>query len=172
MGLANDWAHVITSISKLERKYRLINRIISLGMDTKVRKKGVYLSGHPAGKVLDAGAGDGSLSIEILKISNSNLNMILLDPLLNMLKIAKEKINDYRIDYVVGLLEKSPFRDTSFNKVYMAFSLRDMYNLDEAVRNLLFLMKNKATLTVIDIGKPEHKSLQIVFSLYWSIVAP
>lgn len=141
-------------------------------MDTKIRRKGVYLSGHPTGKILDAGAGDGSLSIEILNISNSNLNLILLDPLLNMLMIAREKINDYRIHYVAGLLEAPPFRDASFNKIYMAFSLRDMYNLNKAVRNLSLLMKNKATLTVIDIGKPEHKSLQMVFSIYWSVVAP
>jgi ubiquinone/menaquinone biosynthesis C-methylase UbiE len=172
MGLANDWTPVITSISKLEKRYRLINRVISLGLDIKVRRVGVRLAGPPQGLVLDAGAGDGSLTIELLKTSNKLNGLVLLDPLMNMLKIAKEVVNDYRAHYVVGLLEAPPFRDSLFDKVYMAFSLRDMYDLDKALRNLFSIMRKNAKLTVIDIGKPDHRSLQLVFSIYWSVFAP
>jgi len=172
MGLANDWTPVITSISKLEKRYRLINRVISLGLDVKVRRMGVRLAGPPQGLVLDAGAGDGSLTIELLKTSNKLNGLVLLDPLLNMLKIAKEVMNDYRAHYVVGLLEAPPFRDSLFDRVYMAFSLRDVYDLDKALRNLSLIMRKNAKLTVIDIGKPDQKSLQLVFSIYWSIFAP
>jgi len=172
MGLANDWTPVITSISKLEKRYRLINRVISLGLDIKVRRMGVRLAGPPQGLVLDAGAGDGSLTIELLKTSNKLNGLVLLDPLMNMLKIAKEVVNDYRAHYVVGLLEAPPFRDSLFDKVYMAFSLRDMYDLDKALRNLFSIMRKNAKLTVIDIGKPDHRSLQLVFSIYWSVFVP
>ncbi len=172
MGLAEDWVPVVTSISKLDKKYRLINRIISLGLDIKVRRKGVTFSGAPIGRVLDAGAGDGSLSIELLRISDSKLNLILLDPLVNMLKIARQSTNDFRTHYVLGLLENPPFRNNSFDKVYMAFSLRDMFNLDVALRNLSIMMKKNATFTIIDIGKPDYKPLQFVFSIYWMIIAP
>ncbi len=173
MGLADNWTQVITSISKLEKKYRLINRVISLGLDVKVRRIGVRLAGPPLGSVLDAGAGDGSLTIELLRISNNKLNgLVLLDPLVNMLKIAKENMNDYRLHYVVGLLEAPPFRNSSFNRIYMAFSLRDMYDLNKALRNLSIVMKKNAKLAVIDIGKPDYKPLQLVFSIYWSVFAP
>jgi len=173
MGLANDWAPVITSISKLEKKYRVINRIISLGLDVKVRRLGVRLAGPPAGIVLDAGAGDGSLTTEILRISSDKLtNLVLLDPLVNMLKIAKEHVDNHKLHYVVGLLEAPPFRESSFDRIYMAFSLRDMYDLNAALNNLSLIMRKNAVLTVIDIGKPDYKPLQLVFAIYWSIFAP
>lgn len=172
-GLGGAWREVKEAIEALGSSYSRVNRIISLGLDIVIRRIGVRLSGANGRRILDAGAGDGSLSAIILEeFPDKGLFMVLLDPSLKMLRLARRRIVWSRVDAVVGLLEYAPFRPSSFGSAFMAFALRDVLNLSSASEMLARVLRPRGIFTIIDIAKPDSALTRQLLGLYWRILAP
>ena len=76
----------------IAEKYDLVNRVISLGVDQRWRKKTVRAMGLGEGaKVLDLATGTGDLAILIAKM-NPTATVIGLDPSAKMLAVGEGKI--------------------------------------------------------------------------------
>jgi len=77
------------------------------------------------GVILDLGSGPGLLSIEILR-QIPNTTVVGVDPLMKMLRLAKENIHHSdvcRFVPVLGISEKLPLNDTSVDTIVSRFSL-------------------------------------------------
>lgn len=171
-GLQEYWGEVISSIERLGSRYRRVNRLISLGLDVKLRRLGVLMSLPCSGRVLDAGAADGSLTLEIWRLLGGRSLIVMLDPLESMMRIARDRLSISDVEMVVGVLESCPFRDSSFGAVYMSFSLRDVRDLRGSLASLRDIVQGGGSLTIIDLGKPSGRLSRAVMGAYWRIVAP
>ena len=82
--------------NNLAKRYDFFNRVISLGMQTRVKKKSLKLLNIEDGSnVLDICTGTGDLAFFINKI-NPNLNITGIDFSEKMLEIARAKQKDYQ----------------------------------------------------------------------------
>ncbi|MEM0445793.1 MAG: class I SAM-dependent methyltransferase [Nitrososphaerota archaeon] len=172
-GLGEEWGDVVKAIEALGPEYPSVNRVISLGLDRLVRMLGIGLSGVSGGMILDAGAGDGSLSMLIQeRLGGRRCFIAMLDPSEKMLRLAKGRVRRLGSDAVVGLLEYAPFRNSSFHSAFMAFALRDVYSLTESVNRLASTLRQGAVFIVIDLAKPDSPFKREVLKLYWRIIAP
>ncbi|GBC70559.1 Demethylmenaquinone methyltransferase [Candidatus Calditenuaceae archaeon HR02] len=172
-GLGDDWASVVRAIEALGPKYPAVNRVISLGLDRAIRILGIRLSGVRGGKVLDAGAGDGSLSVYIQEELGGRCGfLVMLDPSERMIRLAMTRVKRPSSDAVIGVLEYAPFRPSSIGSVFMAFALRDVFSLPDSLERLASILKPGGVFTVIDLAKPDGSLAKAVLSLYWRIVAP
>jgi len=172
-GLGGAWRSVLEAIEFLGSSYPLVNRVISLGIDRAVRRLGVALSSITGGRVLDAGAGDGSLSAVLReRMGGRPYHLILLDPSEKMLRLARRTAGWHGSDAVIGLLERAPLRANSIEAVFMAFALRDVISLQSAVERLAEILKPGGVFTVIDIAKPDSGLASTILAVYWRLVAP
>ncbi len=172
-GLGEDWASVVKAIEALGPRYPAVNRVISLGLDRTIRILGIRLSGVNGGRVLDAGAGDGSLSVFIQEeLGERSGFLVMLDPSEKMIRLAKMRVKRPSSDAVIGVLEYAPFRPSSIGSAFMAFALRDVFSLPASIKRLASILSPGGVFTVIDLAKPDGSLARVVLSLYWRVVAP
>jgi ubiquinone/menaquinone biosynthesis C-methylase UbiE len=172
-GLGPDWRRVVWGIEALGTMYPSLNRAISLGLDRALRRLAVLSAGRPSGRILDAGAGDGSLTEVIQSMAQGRpYLLVMLDPSEKMLRIAEKRVDLAASERVVGVVEHLPLAAGVIDRSYMSFSLRDVYDLDASLRSLAVVMKNSGLLTVIDLAKPDSALLAALYDLYWRLVSP
>jgi len=164
-GLQEDWGAVVSSIENLGRRYRLINRFISLGLDVKLRRLGILMGIESGGRILDAGAADGSLTLEIDRLIPRRHMIVMLDPLESMLRIAGDELRAGDIERIVGVLERCPFRGSSFRSVYMSFALRDVKDLRGSLDSLRDIIEDGGRVIIIDLGKPSRPLWALIIGI-------
>lgn len=173
-GLGSLWRRVETALKELIPVYDKVNRVISLGQDERFRRLGIRKAIY--GKdliVLDAGSGPGTLSRLILKYTTGVKQIVLLDPIREMLNQSKHRLKDEKVCFVQAVFESLPFRDGVIDVVVSAFALRDAFNLSSAISEISRVLKNVGgRLLIVDLGKPNGRLLQTVIGIYWRIFAP
>jgi len=171
-GLGSLWRRVEDALRGLIPVYDKVNRIISLGQDLKLRRLAVAKAIRGSGLlVLDAGCGPGTMS-KIIDSTNCVKQIVLLDPLKEMLKQSKQRLGDNRSAFVQAVFEYLPFKDGVFDVVVSAFALRDAFNLTAALAELNRVVKTRGVVLILDLGKPDSKLLQAAIGVYWRILAP
>lgn len=165
-GLGEDWEKILQTLSRISNYYRRLNTAVSFGLDSRLRRE---LVGGKIGEgdiVLDAGAGEGSLT-EVILEEKPGLTLML-DPLLEMLNKSR-LIN---VEKVVGVFESLPLRSASLDIAALSFSLRDSRDMEQALSELSRTLKDDGKLLVLDLGKPDNLLTHLFFKLYWRIIAP
>ena len=172
-GLGSLWRKVEDTLKDLIPIYDKINRIISLGQDLRLR---IAIAKAIHGKdllVLDAGCGPGTMSKLILRSTNRIKQIILLDPLKEMLKQSKRELDVRRSAFVQAVFEYLPFRSSVFDAAVSTFALRDAFDLNAAVAELSRVVKGSGgVVLILDLGKPKSRLLQAIIGVYWRILAP
>ena len=173
-GLGSLWSRVEDALRGLIPVYDKVNRVISLGQDLRLRRLAVAKAIKSRNLlVLDAGCGPGTMSKIILDLTNNVKQIILLDPLKEMLNQSKHRLGDNRCTFVRAVFEHLPFKDGVFDAVVSAFALRDAFDLTAALAELNRVVKTSSgVVLILDLGKPDNKLLQAAIGVYWRILAP
>ncbi|MFN3622015.1 MAG: class I SAM-dependent methyltransferase [Nitrososphaerales archaeon] len=173
-GLGLFWHKIEDALKDLIPVYDKVNRVISLGQDVRFRRLGIARVICGEGLiVLDAGCGPGTLANLILKYRGGVKQIILLDPIREMLNQSKRRLNDGRSYFVQAVFEYLPFRSGVFDVVVSAFALRDAIDLSSAISEIARVVKTVGgRLLIVDLGKPDNMLLQMVIGIYWRIFAP
>ena len=169
-GLGNDWERVLQALRELSQVYDRVNKWISLGSDVELRREAVRGRMDNARFVLDAGCGNGIFTTIALK-ENNTIEAVMLDPLEDMLKLAKN-ISRPNTHPVQGVFENIPFRDGVFDKILAGFAIRDAINGYEALKELSRVLKDDGEVLVSDIMKPDNILLRLAINIYWLLIAP
>ncbi len=172
-GLGLLWRKVEAALKELIPVYDRVNKVISLGQDIRFRRLGIakVILGQEL-IVLDAGCGPGTLSRLILEHANKVKQIILLDPIREMLNQSKQRLNGGVSYFVQAVFEYLPFRSEVFDVVVSAFALRDAFDLSLAISEISRVVKTGGSLLIVDLGKPNGKLLQTAIGFYWRISAP
>ena len=173
-GLGSLWSKVEDALRGLIPVYDKVNRVISLGQDLRLRRLAVTKVIRSSDLlVLDAGCGPGTMSKLILDSTDCVKQIILLDPLKEMLEHSKRRLGDDRCAFVQAVFEYLPFREGVFDASVSAFALRDAFDLTAALTELSRVVKTSGgAVLILDLGKPDSKLLQAVVGIYWRILAP
>lgn len=173
-GLGSQWRRVEDALRDLIPNYDKVNRVISFGLDLRFRLVGVGKAIRGSGGVvLDAGCGPGTMSRLVLSYAGGVKQIILLDPIWEMLVNSRRRLRDGRAEFVQAVFEHLPFREGVFDAVVSAFALRDASDLVSAISELARVVKRfSGRLLVVDLGKPDNKLLQVAMGVYWRIFAP
>lgn len=94
----------------------------------------------PGALVLDAGAGTGERTLAILRHSEPG-DVIALDASAAMLDIARSKIRDPRVRFMLGDLQRLPFEDDTFDVVSCSWAIEIMADPRSAVQELIRVIK-------------------------------
>lgn len=135
--------------SDIAGKYDRINAILSLGRDGAWRRR--VIDRLPSGRVLDLGAGTGAANPVLIESDSGEREIVALDPSPQML--ARNGA-PYR---VVGVGERSPFGDGSFDAVFSAYVVRNLDSLDATLAEAHRILRPGGKFGIVDLGRPRNR---------------
>jgi len=108
----------------------------------------------PGALVLDAGAGTGERTLAILAHSQP-AKVVALDASVRMLEVARNKIQDSRVEFKQGDLKHLPFEDNTFDLVSCSWVIEIMDDPRAAVQELLRVIKPEGIVLYAFCSLPE-----------------
>ena len=171
MGLGSYWGEVIDVLRDIIPVYDKVNSFISLGKDTEHRNRAIRGRINRGDKILDAGSGFGNMSKTAAKIIDDDLQIVLYDPLIPMLKNT-DRLFEKKIDSACGVFEHIPFQNDEFDLVLSGYSLRDAISLKTAISEVHRVLKKDGRWVIVDLVKPDEPILRFGVTFYLRMILP
>ncbi|MCA9630244.1 MAG: bifunctional demethylmenaquinone methyltransferase/2-methoxy-6-polyprenyl-1,4-benzoquinol methylase UbiE [Myxococcales bacterium] len=143
---------------RIARRYDLLNRIISLGIDQGWRRKTVRsLALEGDAQVLDLATGTGDLAILVAE-THPTVEVVGVDPSAGMLEVGRQKVHDRdltgRIRMVQGKAEELHFDADRFDGVCMAFGIRNAEDRGRALREMARVTRPGGRIAILELSEP------------------
>jgi len=171
-GLGEVWQETEDALIKTIPVYDQGNRVISFGRDRRFRREGIAKTVKRGDRVLDLGCGPGTMSRILLDTVDDVSELVLMDPLRQMLSAAKSTFSGDSAQMTSGIFEHLPFRDDTFDVVMCGFSFRDAQNYREAIEEIgRILKRGEGRLLIVDLGKPDSRLRRWLVGTYFRFIA-
>ena len=139
-------------------RYDLLNRVISLGVDQRWRRRMVEAIEAQAGhRVLDLATGTADVAIQVAR-KHPDATVVGLDPSANMLAVGRDKIAagllTSRVTLELGDAQALPFADASFDASVMAFGIRNVPDRSAALREMARVVRPGGRVVILELNEP------------------
>ncbi len=160
----------------IARRYDLLNRIISLGIDQSWRRRAVgLLALEGPCRVLDVATGTGDLAIETTRLLPSSV-VVGVDPSTGMLGVGREKIAskglEERVSLAEGEAESLPFEDETFDGVTIAFGIRNVADRPKGLREMARVVRPGGRVVILELSEPERGIMSSLAKLHIHGIVP
>lgn len=168
-------AQVTQMFDTISKNYDGLNRVISLGIDVKWRKRVVEIvkKAQPI-NVLDIATGTGDLAINLADTGAQRIVGLDISP--GMLEVGKDKVAeknlDKTIEMVIGDSENLPFDDNSFDAITVAFGVRNFENLETGLTEILRVLQPGGTFVVLETSVPTKFPFKQGYFVYSKYILP
>lgn len=153
--------------------YDRLNHIMSFDVDKGWRCKAVKTllkGGDEVRKVLDVAGGTGDFSVAIAKKAPADCSICCFDLSEGMLAVGREKFRklgmDNKIETMQGDCEQLPFADGSFDRVSVAFGIRNFEHLEKGISEMCRVLKKGGKLVILELSYPDNRFLNACFRFY------
>lgn len=154
--------------ASIHKKYDIINSITSFNQDKRWREKlANQIYGDNGLCVLDVCSGTGKVAREIYR--RHKRKVIGLDFSFEMMKEGTRR-DGTGVGFVVGNVERMPFRDGSMGGVTVAFGIRNIGNLEKSINEIRRVLADNGTFAVLEFSRPRNKILRFFHSVYLRVV--
>jgi demethylmenaquinone methyltransferase / 2-methoxy-6-polyprenyl-1,4-benzoquinol methylase len=166
---------VTQMFDNISGNYDELNRVISLGIDVKWRKKVVALvkSKNPE-NILDIATGTGDLAI--LMTETSATKIIGLDLSAGMLEIGEQKIKQLKltdkIELIQGDSENIPFPENYFDAITVSFGIRNFETLEKGLSEIYRVLKPNGIFVILETSVPTKFPFKQGYSFYTKFILP
>lgn len=166
---------VAQMFDNISGNYDGLNRVISLGIDVKWRKKVVEIVGKNKPKqILDIATGTGDLALMMADLNPDRI--VGLDISAGMLEVGKQKIAKAnlsdKIEMIVGDSEAMPFEDATFDAITVSFGVRNFAHLDKGLQEIARVLKPTGVLVILETSNPVKFPFKQGYKLYTNLVLP
>jgi demethylmenaquinone methyltransferase/2-methoxy-6-polyprenyl-1,4-benzoquinol methylase len=163
---------IIRMFDRISPVYDRMNRLMSLGMDRRWRRKAVAAIDIPNGaKVLDLACGTGDMGLEALS-QVQNLQIVGVDPSPAMLAIARNRLMTWNTALSMAWGEQLPFRDSIFDRAMIAFGIRSFPNRLTALKELRRVVMPGGKLAILEMTSRKPATLESLFGWYFRHLVP
>lgn len=157
--------------------YDKLNHILSLDIDKSWRKKAVReIAGTSPVTVLDVACGTGDFAIAIARKAAEGSKITGIDLSEGMLAVCREKIRSEGLENIVrtesGDCEKLAFGDGTFDRVSVAFGVRNFEHLELGLSEMRRVLKPGGKAVILELSVPENRILRSLYKLYFLHILP
>lgn len=166
--LVNDVFH------KVAKRYDIMNDVMSAGLH-RVWKDAMVASLNPPRRAdwrfLDVAGGTGDIAFRIVEASGRAVQGTVLDINGSMLGVGRERaekrgLSD-NLDFVEANAEELPFPDASFDAYTIAFGIRNVPDIDKALREAYRVLRRGGRFLCLEFSEVEMPLLDKVYDT-WS----
>jgi len=158
---------VRTMFDRIAPVYDVMNRVMTAGLDQRWRRETVKAVVRPGDRVLDAACGTGDLAIADEKAGAAKVTG--LDFSAEMLGRARKKAP--QLEWIEGDMLALPFADATFDAATVGFGVRNVADLELALRELRRVLRPGGRLAILEITRPRGP-LRPFYSLWFDRVVP
>ena len=168
---------VSKQFDRIAVSYDLGNRVISLGMDLRWRRKLISLIEPKDGlEILDVATGTGDVAIMAAKSLKRIKRLVGCDLSQEMLKIACDRAarekSEPAIEFTAGDMHNLPFEDEAFDYVTISFGLRNSHDIERAVSEIRRVLRPGGKALILECSMPESRVFRRVFGFYFRYIMP
>jgi len=158
---------VRTMFDRIAPVYDVMNRVMTAGLDLRWRRLAARAVVQPGDSVLDAACGTGDLAIADRKAGAEKVTG--LDFSERMLERARRKAPE--LEWVQGDMLALPFADGTFDSATVGFGVRNVADLELALRELRRVLRPGGRLAILEITQARGV-LKPFFSLWFDRIVP
>jgi len=159
-------------------EYDRLNHVMSLDIDKIWRRRAVkkITGGGNALNILDIASGTGDFAIAIAQKAGAGSRITGIDISEGMLAIGREKIAGCGLRDIISLetgdSENIPYAEGTFDRVSVAFGVRNFEHVDKGLSEMFRVLRPKGTVTILELSEPQNSLLKRLYRLYSMNVLP
>ncbi len=159
----------------IARRYDLLNRVLSAGLDGGWRRKAISALDLESGHViLDLCTGTGDFGFAAL--DHESIRVVGLDVAREMVRIGHHKSrrrgSDAAMLFGLGDAESLPLPDASMDGALIAFGIRNVVDRARALGEIARVLKPGARLAILEFGIPPNRFFRALYFFYFRHMLP
>lgn len=163
--------------SNVADKYDVMNDLMSGGIHRLWKDRLIrMIRPRKSLKYLDVAGGTGDIAFRIRQKIGEPADITLCDLTENMLRVGRDRaidkgwVNDF--EWITGNAETLPFEDNCFDVYTIAFGLRNVTRIDNALKEALRVLKPGGRFYCLEFSNVRNPLLAKGYSLYSSLIIP
>jgi demethylmenaquinone methyltransferase/2-methoxy-6-polyprenyl-1,4-benzoquinol methylase len=162
-------AYVQNMFTRIAHRYDLMNRLMTAGQDVRWRELVIQQARlKPNARLLDLGSGTGDLAREALR-QQPKANIIAADFTFEMMRVGQLNGN---LPWSAADALNLPFVDQSFDAVVSGFLMRNVGDIQQALKEQYRTLKLGGRIVILDTTKPKRNLLSPFIWLHMHVVIP
>jgi demethylmenaquinone methyltransferase/2-methoxy-6-polyprenyl-1,4-benzoquinol methylase len=162
---------VAAVFDSVAEKYDLMNDLMSFGVHRLWKRFAISLCAVREGhNVLDLAGGTGDLAIAFAHKVGTSGHVVLADINSPMLEEGRHRVIDAgvmdRVSFVRADAEKLPFARDSFDRVSIAFGLRNVTDKSRALRSMFDALRPGGSLSILEFSRVHAGALKTAYDFY------
>ena len=159
-------------------EYDHLNHLMSLGIDRSWRRRALKQIVEPTRpqQILDLACGTGDFSLAIAAKAHPDTTVTGVDLSEGMLAVMRQKVAaaglQDRIRAEQGDAEQLRFADGTFDRVTIAFGIRNFEHREAALREILHVLKPGGRLVILELSVPSNPVIRWCYNLYFTKITP
>lgn len=166
--------------SSVAENYDLMNDLMSGGMHRLWKQAFINWLAPPKMSKdyhhLDVAGGTGDIAMRLLEASSGGTRSVICDISGEMLRVGEKRAHEKgfsdRLSFVQGNAECLPFPDNSFDAYTIAFGIRNVTHIDQALAEAHRVLKRGGRFMCLEFSKVEVPMLDKVYDLFSFNVIP
>ncbi len=169
--------HVKSVFDAVADKYDLMNDVMSCGIHRLWKRFAVETAGVRCGmRVLDLAGGTGDLTRALARRVAPGGEVVLADINENMVNVGRRRLVDAGVaqwvDFTIANAEQLPFEDASFDRVTIAFGLRNVTDKAAALKEMARVLKPGGQALILEFSQVEGDLLRKAYDFYSFHILP
>ena len=168
--------YVQDMFTRIAHRYDLMNRLMTAGQDIHWREQVIQQAMlKPGIRLLDLGAGTGDLAREALK-QQPQANVVAADFTLEMMRVGQHLplppgLNG-SLPWAAADALYLPFENNDFDVVVSGFLMRNVGDIQQALKEQYRILKPGGRIIILDTTKPKRNLLSPFIWLHMHLVIP
>lgn len=173
---ASAKSHLVRELfDSVAKRYDLMNDLMSVGVHRLWKSAFVdKLAPKPGLRLLDLAGGTGDIAFRVLERAPT-AQVTIADLTFGMLSVGRDRAIDRgvnQLDLVCANAESLPFPDRSFDAVTIAFGLRNVTHIEQALREVRRILRPGGRFLCLEFSRVAIPALERLYDVYSFQVLP